>query len=142
MLEERVDGVWVGRAAKPRDVGVALGDMLGLGAQQFQQVILLAQNKFSRFRSRPAMSAKRFFARCSAPPVRAVPRRLRAAPQRDAQKMLDGAAAQARRTLLTAERMVEEQRNESGLDPDGSGAGAGAGAGADAAGGATGAAAA
>ncbi|MEH3088793.1 MAG: SMC family ATPase [Microbacterium arborescens] len=48
-LEELVDGVWVGRAAKPRDVGLALDEVLGLNAQQFQQVILLAQNKFSRF---------------------------------------------------------------------------------------------
>ncbi|MGB4780292.1 AAA family ATPase, partial [Microbacterium sp.] len=49
VLEELVDGVWVGRAAKPRTVGEALGEVLGLNAQQFQQVILLAQNKFSRF---------------------------------------------------------------------------------------------
>ncbi|MBW9121320.1 AAA family ATPase [Microbacterium trichothecenolyticum] len=48
-LEELVDGVWIGRAAKPRDVGLFLDDVLGLNAQQFQQVILLAQNRFSRF---------------------------------------------------------------------------------------------
>ncbi|QRY40180.1 SMC family ATPase [Microbacterium hominis] len=48
-LDELVDGVWVGRAAKPRTVGEALGEVLGLNAAQFQQVILLAQNKFSRF---------------------------------------------------------------------------------------------
>lgn len=48
-LEELVEGRWVGRAAKPRTVGEALGEILGLNAQQFQQVILLAQNKFSRF---------------------------------------------------------------------------------------------
>lgn len=48
-LDELVDGAWVGRAAKPRTVGEALGEVLGLNAAQFQQVILLAQNKFSRF---------------------------------------------------------------------------------------------
>ncbi|MCR2783688.1 MULTISPECIES: SMC family ATPase [unclassified Microbacterium] len=48
-LEELVDGQWIGRAAKPRDVALALDEVLGLNAQQFQQVILLAQNKFSRF---------------------------------------------------------------------------------------------
>lgn len=48
-LEELVDGAWVGRAARPRDVGLLLDEVLGLNAQQFQQVILLAQNKFSRF---------------------------------------------------------------------------------------------
>ena len=48
-LEELVDGAWVGRAAKLREVGLLLDEVLGLNAQQFQQVILLAQNKFSRF---------------------------------------------------------------------------------------------
>jgi exonuclease SbcC len=48
-LEERIDGVWVGLAAKPREVALALDEVLGLNAQQFQQVVLLAQNKFSRF---------------------------------------------------------------------------------------------
>ncbi|GAA5206588.1 SMC family ATPase [Microbacterium kyungheense] len=48
-LEELVEGQWIGRAAKPRDVGLLLDEVLGLSAQQFQQVILLAQNKFSRF---------------------------------------------------------------------------------------------
>ncbi|MGO8610153.1 hypothetical protein ACC848_45215, partial [Rhizobium johnstonii] len=47
--EERVDGEWIGRAAKPRDVGILLDEEIGLTAQQFQQVILLAQNRFSRF---------------------------------------------------------------------------------------------
>ncbi|MGR6740725.1 AAA family ATPase [Microbacterium arborescens] len=48
-LEQRVDGEWIGRAAKPREVALLLDEVLGLNAQQFQQVILLAQNKFSRF---------------------------------------------------------------------------------------------
>ncbi|MFD4960341.1 AAA family ATPase [Microbacterium sp. NPDC058389] len=48
-LEELVGGQWVGRAARPRDVGLLLDEVLGLNAQQFQQVILLAQNRFSRF---------------------------------------------------------------------------------------------
>ncbi|OWP21913.1 ATPase [Microbacterium sp. AISO3] len=48
-LEQDVDGEWVGRAAKPREVALLLDEVLGLNAQQFQQVILLAQNKFSRF---------------------------------------------------------------------------------------------
>ncbi|MFF2485970.1 AAA family ATPase [Microbacterium sp. NPDC058062] len=48
-LEELVEGAWIGRAAKPRDVGLFLDEVLGLNAQQFQQVILLAQNRFSKF---------------------------------------------------------------------------------------------
>jgi exonuclease SbcC len=48
-LEENVGGQWIGRAAKPREVALVLDEILGLNVQQFQQVILLAQNKFSRF---------------------------------------------------------------------------------------------
>ncbi len=49
LVEERVGDEWIGRAAKPREVGLLLDEVLGLNAQQFQQVILLAQNRFSRF---------------------------------------------------------------------------------------------
>jgi exonuclease SbcC len=48
-LFELVDGIWIGRASRPRDVAEILDRVLGLNLQQFQQVILLAQNKFSRF---------------------------------------------------------------------------------------------
>ncbi|MDJ1114684.1 AAA family ATPase [Microbacterium dauci] len=48
-VEELVAGTWVGRAARLRDAGELLSEILGVNAQQFQQVILLAQNKFSRF---------------------------------------------------------------------------------------------
>lgn len=48
-LEEDVDGQWLGRAARPRDVAQALNEIIGLNLAQFQQVILLAQNKFSHF---------------------------------------------------------------------------------------------
>lgn len=48
-LDELVDGRWQGRAAGPRDVALALDEILGLNQQQFLQVILLAQNRFQRF---------------------------------------------------------------------------------------------
>lgn len=48
-LEEWVDGAWVGRAARPVDVGTELDAIIGLSKQQFQQVILLAQNRFAQF---------------------------------------------------------------------------------------------
>jgi exonuclease SbcC len=48
-LEEWVDGGWIGRAARPVDVGNELGPILGLTQQQFLQVILLAQGRFARF---------------------------------------------------------------------------------------------
>ncbi|QAY60376.1 SMC family ATPase [Microbacterium protaetiae] len=49
VVEELVDGEWVGRAAKPREAGELLGEILGLNREQFQQVILLAQNRFAQF---------------------------------------------------------------------------------------------
>ena len=49
VLEELVDGEWIGRAARPVDVARELDDILGLNQQQFLQVILLAQNRFAEF---------------------------------------------------------------------------------------------
>ncbi|WES64228.1 SMC family ATPase [Microbacter sp. GSS18] len=48
-LDERVDGVWIGRASGARAVALELDDVLGLNQQQFLQVILLAQNRFAQF---------------------------------------------------------------------------------------------
>lgn len=50
-LETDADGGerWVGYAAGPRDVGHAIDEVVGLSHQQFLQVILLAQNRFSQF---------------------------------------------------------------------------------------------
>lgn len=123
VLEERVDGVWAGRAAKPRDVGVALGEMLGLGAQQFQQVILLAQNKFSRFLLAPgderqALLRTLFGTRRFEQYRDDLEQR-----RRDAQKTLDGAVAQAETLLETAERMAAAQRSAPGPAMDGDGDG-------------------
>nr|WP_153744882.1 SMC family ATPase [Microbacterium sp. SYP-A9085] len=49
LVEELVDGEWVARAAKPREAAELLGEILGLNREQFQQVILLAQNRFAQF---------------------------------------------------------------------------------------------
>jgi exonuclease SbcC len=48
-LDELVDGVWIGRAARPVDVARELDEILGLNQQQFLQVILLAQGRFAEF---------------------------------------------------------------------------------------------
>ncbi|MDI2099688.1 SMC family ATPase [Ruicaihuangia caeni] len=48
-LEQLRDGVWTGIAAKPRDVGIRLSELIGLSREQFLQVILLAQNRFQEF---------------------------------------------------------------------------------------------
>jgi exonuclease SbcC len=44
-----VDGEWQGVAARPKDVGIRLGEIVQLTRDQFLQVILLAQNRFQRF---------------------------------------------------------------------------------------------
>ncbi|MFY9711877.1 MAG: SMC family ATPase [Microbacterium sp.] len=48
-LEERTASGWVGRAARAVDVGNELDTILQLSREQFLQVILLAQNRFSEF---------------------------------------------------------------------------------------------
>ncbi|MBN9178082.1 MAG: SMC family ATPase [Microbacterium sp.] len=117
-LEELRDGVWIGRAAKPRDVGLALGEILGLGAQQFQQVILLAQNKFSRFLLAPGderqillrtLFGTRRFEQYQAD----LDER-----RREAQKRLDSAGEHARTLLGLAERLIAERALGSDGDDD------------------------
>nr|WP_246286996.1 SMC family ATPase [Schumannella luteola] len=49
VLEVRRGDEWEGLAAKPRDVGIAVDDIVQLSREQFQQVILLAQNRFHEF---------------------------------------------------------------------------------------------
>ncbi len=49
LLEQQVDGTWIGRAARPVDVARELDEVLGLSQQQFLQVMLLAQNRFAEF---------------------------------------------------------------------------------------------
>jgi exonuclease SbcC len=48
-LEEWTDAGWVARAARAVDVATELDDILQLSREQFLQVILLAQNRFSEF---------------------------------------------------------------------------------------------
>lgn len=105
-LEELVDGVWVGRAGKPRDVGLLLDEVLGLNAQQFQQVILLAQNKFSRFLlasggERQSLLRALFGTRRYEEYTRELGERAKAA-----QRELDTMGERARTLLDQAERLV------------------------------------
>ncbi|MFB8189536.1 AAA family ATPase [Microbacterium sp. NPDC055988] len=48
-LDEWTDTGWIGRAARAVDVGNELDEILQLSREQFLQVILLAQNRFSEF---------------------------------------------------------------------------------------------
>ncbi|WP_105567057.1 AAA family ATPase [Microbacterium halophytorum] len=48
-LFERVGSAWHGVAAKEREVGARVIDIVGMSSDQFQQVILLAQGRFARF---------------------------------------------------------------------------------------------
>nr|WP_208382345.1 AAA family ATPase [Microbacterium ulmi] len=49
LIEEFVAGEWVPRAARHREAADLLDEVVGLNRDQFQQVILLAQNRFSEF---------------------------------------------------------------------------------------------
>ena len=105
-LDEWVDGRWVGRAAKLRDVGQLLDEVLGLTATQFQQVILLAQNKFSRFllagnTERQQLLRTLFGTRRFEEYKDALDER-----RRDARSRLDEGGARARTLLDVAEQAV------------------------------------
>lgn len=115
-LEEEVGGAWIGRAAKPREVGLALDEILGLTAQQFQQVILLAQNKFSRFllataSERQALLRTLFGTRRFEQYKDDLEAR-----RRDAQKALDASGERARTLLEIAEQLIAQ--HELGGDAD------------------------
>ncbi len=115
-LEEFVDDVWVGRAARPRDVGVLLDEVLGLSAQQFQQVILLAQNKFSRFLlarndERQALLRTLFGTRRFEQYKADLDER-----RKDAQRRWDAAGEKARTLLDLAERIIDENALASDAD--------------------------
>lgn len=107
-LEELVGDVWVGQAAKPREVGLLLDEILGLNAQQFQQVILLAQNRFSRFLLatagerqtllRTLFGTRRFESYRDELEMR----------RRDAQKAVDTAGEHARTLLEVAEQLIDQ----------------------------------
>ncbi|MFT4050669.1 MAG: SMC family ATPase [Microbacterium sp.] len=109
-LEQLVGGQWIGRAAKPRTVGELLAELLGLNAQQFQQVILLAQNKFARFllasgEERQTLLRTLFGTRRFEQYRDDLDQR-----RRDAQRALDAAEAHARTLLELAEQLVAEER--------------------------------
>lgn len=123
-LEELVEGAWIGRAAKPRDVGLLLDEVLGLNAQQFQQVILLAQNRFSKFllasgTERQSLLRALFGTRRYEEYARELGERSKAA-----QHELDALGERARTLLDQAERLIsahvlvpaEEAEGETPLD--------------------------
>ncbi|WP_448390231.1 AAA family ATPase [Microbacterium aurum] len=107
-LEELVDGSWVGRAAKPRTVGEVLGDVLGVNAQQFQQVILLAQNKFSRFLLAPGEERQTLLRTLFGTKRFEQYRDDLEQRRREAQRELSAVDARARTLLGEAERLIDE----------------------------------
>jgi exonuclease SbcC len=119
-LEEEVDGVWVGRAARPRDVALLLDEIVGLNQSQFQQVILLAQNKFSRFllagnNERQALLRTLFDSRRFEQYRDALDDR-----KREALRQLDAAGAHVRTLLEVVERLVADDAAARGAgDVDG-----------------------
>jgi len=108
-LEEEVDGVWVGRAARPRDVALLLDEIVGLNQSQFQQVILLAQNRFSRFllaenKDRQALLRTLFDSRRFERYRDALEER-----RKQAQRRLEEAGAQVRTLLEVAEQLIADE---------------------------------
>ncbi|WP_460775931.1 AAA family ATPase [Microbacterium sp. GXF7504] len=117
-LEEDVDGVWVGRAARPRDVALLLDEIVGLNQTQFQQVILLAQNRFSRFllaenKDRQALLRTLFDSRRFEQYREALEER-----RRQAQRRLEEAGAEVRTLVEVAERLIEDDLAASGVGAD------------------------
>ncbi|MBZ4487697.1 SMC family ATPase [Microbacterium sp. cx-55] len=115
-LFELTDGGWVGRAGKPRDVAEVLDGVLGLNLQQFQQVILLAQNKFSRFLlakndERQALLRTLFGTRRYEDYARALDEL-----RKTAQQLVRDRGVGAASLLTEAERLIAEQHLE-GAEP-------------------------
>ncbi len=121
-LDEFIDGGWRGIAARPRDVALALDEILGLSQQQFQQVILLAQNRFSRFllagnADRQALLRTLFDSRRFEQYRDALEDR-----RRQMQRRLEEAGAQTRTLLEVAERLIDETGLRADDEEDAAGA--------------------
>src|SRR5690606_13222651 len=108
LLEQQVDGKWIGRAARVVDVAHELEEILQLSQEQFLQVILLAQNRFADFlladsRERQALLRRLFGTeRFSDYQARFDDRR------RAAEQVLAGRRATVDARLDEAERIVSE----------------------------------
>ena len=105
-LDEWTDAGWVGRAARAVDVGNELDEILQLSREQFLQVILLAQNRFSEFllagsRDRQAL-LRRLFGTQRFEDVQARFDERR----RDAEQVLGTRLATVRARVEEAERLV------------------------------------
>ena len=106
LVEQLVGGVWIGRATKYREAVELLDGILSLNRDQFQQVILLAQNRFAEFLlakndDRQALLRTLFGTRRYEEYEKAFEQRRRAAQQR---VEADGAALEAE--IANAERIV------------------------------------
>ncbi|GAA2898882.1 AAA family ATPase [Microbacterium esteraromaticum] len=108
LLQQLVDGEWIGLAARAVDVANELNDILQLTQEQFLQVILLAQNRFADFlladsRERQALLRRLFGTeRFSDYQARFDERR------RAAEQALGGSRATVAARLDEAERIVTE----------------------------------
>ncbi len=118
LVEQRIGDVWVGRAAKHREAADVLEGILGLNRDQFQQVILLAQNQFAEFLlanndDRQALLRTLFGSRRYEEYEKEFESRRRAAQQ---SVEADGAALHAH--LAHAESIVAENDLGGGAQPD------------------------
>ncbi|MFJ4224162.1 AAA family ATPase [Microbacterium sp. NPDC089695] len=117
-LDTMVGGEWVGLAAKEREAAYELDEILQLSREQFLQVILLAQNRFSEFllagsRDRQALLRRLFGTeRFEDVQVRFDERR------RAAEHELSAGLAAVEARLDEAERLVAATASEPDADAD------------------------
>lgn len=122
LVEQRVGDAWIGRTTKHREAGDLLGEVVGLTREQFQQVILLAQNKFAEFLlasndDRQALLRTLFGSRKYEEYEKAFDDR-----RRTAQQALEAAAAAVEAHVRHAERIVDDHAL-GGATPAGQGMG-------------------
>jgi exonuclease SbcC len=117
-LEELQGEVWVGLAAKPREVALLLDEVLGVNAQQFQQVILLAQNKFSRFLLATAAERQTLLRTLFGTRRFEQYRDDLDTRRKEAQRALETSGEHARTLLEVAERLIAQQDLGTGETPD------------------------
>jgi exonuclease SbcC len=125
-LEKLTESGWIGRAARAVDVAHELDDILQLSREQFLQVILLAQNRFSEFllansRDRQALLRRLFGTeRFDDVQARFDERR------RSSEQIIGLRAATVTARLDEAERLVIDEALDAAVGTDERGIGAGA----------------
>ncbi|MET0735300.1 MAG: SMC family ATPase [Microbacterium sp.] len=118
LVEQGTGDGWVGRATKHREAAEVLDGILGLNRDQFQQVILLAQNRFAEFLlakndDRQSLLRTLFGSRRYEEYEKALEQR-----RRIAQQALDSDSATLHALLAYAEALIAENDLHGHVEPD------------------------